>query len=461
MKLFLRIIFKIFLILTILIGYATTEEIKETDPAALLDQGIAFAKKGQYDRAITYFSKALDKNPGFAVAYHNRGSIYVIKGQYDKAISDFNKALEINPKNAEAYYMRGNAYADKKQYELAITDYNKVIEIDPMDFPAHFNRGIAYGSKKQYDKAISDFNKALELNPRYADAYNYRGLTYAYKGQYEKAGSDWKRACELGSCKKYQFAKIIATTKKFIEQAASIQQNYWSPNADEKKRLLENSVDDLSWEQALRLLHLICLEMLSDGPCKEQLAGDSEYKEAPSGDNRELIVRLIRRLTSEGSPYKPRNVNVWQRKNTGSNKRNPDLQGEFRNVSLTHLGSLEVIRLDDNLQPAEVAFISLDKLREVVVDHPAFFRSGKLTFNDGRPDEIVLFPLLYGISRFSKNAYDKDGSFTRFICSIELKEDQFGFAIAVGHQDFTIISGDRRVLFGLGSIVKLSIINSK
>ncbi len=40
MKLFFRIIFKIFLILTILAGCATTEEIKETDSDALLTQGI-------------------------------------------------------------------------------------------------------------------------------------------------------------------------------------------------------------------------------------------------------------------------------------------------------------------------------------------------------------------------------------------------------------------------------------
>jgi len=46
MKLFFRIIFNIFLILTILAGYATTEEIKENDPVALFKQGEAFYEKG-------------------------------------------------------------------------------------------------------------------------------------------------------------------------------------------------------------------------------------------------------------------------------------------------------------------------------------------------------------------------------------------------------------------------------
>ena len=49
MKLFFPIIFKIFLILTILAGYATAGVIKETDSDALLNQGIALLEKGHYD----------------------------------------------------------------------------------------------------------------------------------------------------------------------------------------------------------------------------------------------------------------------------------------------------------------------------------------------------------------------------------------------------------------------------
>jgi len=38
------------------------------------------------------------------------GFAYHIKGQYDQAISDYTKAIEINPKDAIAYYNRGNTY---------------------------------------------------------------------------------------------------------------------------------------------------------------------------------------------------------------------------------------------------------------------------------------------------------------------------------------------------------------
>ena len=108
-----------------LIGCETTEEIKETDLVVLLNQGAAFAEKGQYDRAIAYFNKAIEINPKLAEAYYNRGLVYKEKGQYDKAISDFTKAIEINPRHADAYYSRGVVYYYKKDYEKALDDFYK------------------------------------------------------------------------------------------------------------------------------------------------------------------------------------------------------------------------------------------------------------------------------------------------------------------------------------------------
>ena len=77
MNLFIQIIFKTFLILANSSGCATTEEIKETDPVALSDQGVAFGKAGEYDRAIAYFNKAIEINPSYAKAYNNRGLAYI------------------------------------------------------------------------------------------------------------------------------------------------------------------------------------------------------------------------------------------------------------------------------------------------------------------------------------------------------------------------------------------------
>ncbi len=75
-------------------------------------------------------------------------------------------------------------------------------------------------------------------------------------------------------------------------------------------------------------------------------------------------------------------------------------------------GCIEVIRLDAEQQPTELTFISLEEIRGAVFDRRAFFHPGMLFFDDGRPDEIVLVPLLYGISWLSPLDFDQDGTAT-------------------------------------------------
>ncbi len=77
--------------------------------------------------AAGYGTKQTDLND--AEAYNNRGTAYARKDQYDKAISDHNKALEINPRDAGAYNNRGIAYMLKGKYDKAWEDVHKAQDL--------------------------------------------------------------------------------------------------------------------------------------------------------------------------------------------------------------------------------------------------------------------------------------------------------------------------------------------
>jgi tetratricopeptide (TPR) repeat protein len=108
MESIIRATFIMFSILAILIGCASSEEATRTDQHDFYNEGIAFSKTGEYDRAIACFSKAIKLEPRFADAYIERGITSGYKSQHCKAISDFTKAIEISPKYALAYGLKGS-----------------------------------------------------------------------------------------------------------------------------------------------------------------------------------------------------------------------------------------------------------------------------------------------------------------------------------------------------------------
>ncbi len=94
------------------------------------------------------------------------------KGENDRAISDFTKAIKMNPRYGMAHYYRAMAYLHEQQYDQAIADYTKAIEIDPQRFAvAYPERALIYFVKKEYDKAWEDVHKAESLGQEVREGF--------------------------------------------------------------------------------------------------------------------------------------------------------------------------------------------------------------------------------------------------------------------------------------------------
>ena len=67
--------------------------------------GTAQLKKGEYNEAISEFTKAIQSViPGLADAHYKRSLAYCRKGEYDLSIADATKVVEMSPNHAGAYY---------------------------------------------------------------------------------------------------------------------------------------------------------------------------------------------------------------------------------------------------------------------------------------------------------------------------------------------------------------------
>ena len=191
--------------------------------------GLAYHNKGEYDKAIEYYQKAIaidkkfygEEHPEIAIDYNNLGLAYRNKGEYDKAIDYYQKALAIDkkfygeehPDIAIDYNNLGAAYDSKGEYDKAIDYYQKALAIDkkyhgeehPNIATRYNNLGLAYHNKGEYDKAIDYYHKALvigkkyhgEEHPNIAIRYNNLGFAYHNKGEYDKAIDYYHKALDI------------------------------------------------------------------------------------------------------------------------------------------------------------------------------------------------------------------------------------------------------------------------
>lgn len=131
-----------------------------TVPILVFPLSIAYGSESDYHWALSDHISSTDQDTNY---YNNRGTAFSSKGDYDRAISDYTKAIELDPKNSDAYYNRGNTYVMKGNFDLAISDFTRAIELDPKNSDAYNNRGNAYRSKGDNNLARSDFTRANEL----------------------------------------------------------------------------------------------------------------------------------------------------------------------------------------------------------------------------------------------------------------------------------------------------------
>lgn len=144
---------------------ANQEQTKANWALAYYNRGLSYRRKGDIDRAIADYSKAITLNPRDADFYTNRGIAYSIKGNVDRAIADYGKAIALKPDYADAFYNRGNAYSIKGKVDRAIADYGKAIALKPDHAAAYYNCGLAYKNRGDRKRALQSFKVAARLYP--------------------------------------------------------------------------------------------------------------------------------------------------------------------------------------------------------------------------------------------------------------------------------------------------------
>jgi len=166
----------------------------------------------ELEQAAQYFQRAIDLDPGFALAYVGQaeavlhltaygtlsrgesfkrmepllnkamelddqvGEVYALRAllqqrlDFDGAIGDFERAIELNPNYAMAYMWYGRLMISRDP-ERSLSLFRQALELDPLSPLIHVNIAGHLERAGEYEEALKSYQRAVEIDPGFAIGY--------------------------------------------------------------------------------------------------------------------------------------------------------------------------------------------------------------------------------------------------------------------------------------------------
>jgi len=134
--------------------------------------------KNQFEDANALYTRILELKPHNSICsliYKHRGMAEFAQSRYEEAIADFTRALDLEESYRIAYY-RGVVYSVLKRYAEAIDDFSLSLEINPFQAFCLFRRGQAYYHIGDYPQALADCEASLAMEPQNETISKFRTL---------------------------------------------------------------------------------------------------------------------------------------------------------------------------------------------------------------------------------------------------------------------------------------------
>jgi serine/threonine protein kinase/Tfp pilus assembly protein PilF len=190
-------------------------------------------------KAVGYFEQAIQKDPGYALAYAGLADSYILLAEYSllppkdafpkakaavitalkieetlaeahtslafiKTLSDwdwmgaekeFKKAIESNPGYATAHQWYAEHLTMTGQYAEAIAEFKRAQELDPLSLIIGVASAVTlFCGTRRYDRVIEECQKVLEMDPNFGGALNVLGMVYRERAMYEEAVEAFQKA---------------------------------------------------------------------------------------------------------------------------------------------------------------------------------------------------------------------------------------------------------------------------
>jgi tetratricopeptide (TPR) repeat protein len=207
----------------------------------------AFLAMGYESDSITAereFKRALELDPGYAVAHHRYGYFLMLRGRWDEAGAEIQKAHELDPLSMIINANIGFRLYMMRQYDAAIEHWNKNLEMDPNFMLLYAYKAAALVMKGRHQEGLENFERALSLSG--ATAGTIGGVGYAYGVMGKRPEAEKELARLLGLAKR-QFVPAFYVALLYTGLGDKDQAFAWLDKACEERSgyLMEIHIDPM------------------------------------------------------------------------------------------------------------------------------------------------------------------------------------------------------------------------
>jgi TolB-like protein/DNA-binding winged helix-turn-helix (wHTH) protein/Tfp pilus assembly protein PilF len=194
---------------------------------------------GGLDKAIKFFQQAIEKDPGYCLAYAGLADAYSSQVAWDvlppkegsargraaaeKALQDdklaeahvslafvmtydrdllgaekeFRRGIQLNPGYARGHLFFAIALAKMGRVDAALAEVNRAHDLDPLSLITTAVSGWILYVARRYDQAVKREQQALGMDPNFAGAHSYLGVAYEQELKYTLAIEEFQKAVTL------------------------------------------------------------------------------------------------------------------------------------------------------------------------------------------------------------------------------------------------------------------------